>query len=475
MPVIDYTAEQAVLGSMLQDSSIVSDALSVVKAEDFGDSFDRRLFEAARALFREGAPVDALTVLGKLGLDADADSRAKVAAILDAAPTATNWREYAGIMHDRAILSLIQAEALRINGALTLDDCREPVAAITSALHAGRGIQGKTLEELLCNFAVRQDPAYTQQERFETGFSQIDHLVKLTRGKFAMIAGQPSDGKTALALQWALRFAAKQSVGVFSLETDDDTVADRFVTHGFGIDYDKIVDQRMTDVDWVTFADKMPIFAKRNLRVFDESRLTAEQIAAVSTAYGFDAIFVDYGQLIETEHEKGATRAELLARVSQTLKIFAGETETLVVLLLQLKEPQKYRVKVKGEYKTRTLRPTMDDLGESRQWMKDADMIFILSRPDVDPDDTDNPYIELDYDKNRLLKVAKNKEGKRGTVTLYFDGLHQTFYINGQQPAARKPSDRGGSKQKEAGNPGQQSVFGKMQELPPDQEEGMPF
>ena len=459
---MDYIAEQSVLGSMLQDSEIVAEALSMVKAEDFLNERNRRLFEASRALFREGAPVDMLTVLGKLGLDRDEDWRKHVANILDETPTAANWREYAAIMHDNAVLVRIKDAAARIYSAHTLDECREPAAEITSEFHAGRGIKGKTLDELLAEFAERQAPDHRQKERFLTGFSQIDHLAKLTGGKFVMIAGQPSDGKTALALQWALHTAAAASTGVFSLETDDETLTDRFVTHGFGIDYDHIVDQRLTDLDWVTFAEKLPLYARRNLRVFDESRLTADQIAAVSTAYGFKVVFIDYGQLIETDHERGVPRAEQLARVSQQLKIFARETDTLVVLLLQLKQPERYKTR---EGKLKTIKPTMEDLGESRQWMKDADVIFILSRPDENDNvDEDNPYVEkLSYDKHRLLKIAKNKEGKRGTVTLYFDGLHQTFYINGQQPEARRPSHR---KKRETGNPGQQT----LSEIPEDKE-----
>lgn len=468
-----YIAEQSVLGSMLRDSDVVSAALAEVKAEDFLDERNRRLFEAARALFREGAPVDALTVLGKLGLDRDDEWRKYTAETLDSAPTSANWREYAKIMHDNAVLLRIKDGASRIYSANTLDECREPVAAITSEFHAGRGVKGKTFEELLSEFAERQSPEHRQKKRFSTGFSQVDHLAKLTGGKFVMIAGQPSDGKTALALQWALHTAATASVGVFSLETDDETLTDRFVTHGFGIDYDHIVDQRLTDVDWVTFAEKLPLYARRNLRVFDESRLTAGQIAAVTAAYGFRVIFVDYGQLIETEHERGVPRAEQLSRVSQELKTFARETDTLVVLLLQLKQPETYRVKLPGGgYTTKTKKPTMEDIGETRQWMKDADVIFILSRPDEnDNADGDNPYFEkLSYDKNRFLKIAKNKEGKRGTVTLYFDGLHQTFYINGQQPEARRPSHR---KKQEPGNPGQQTF--EMRTLSKEDEEGMPF
>ena len=452
----EYIAEQSVLGSMLRDSDVVASALAEVRAEDFLDDHNRRLFEAARALFREGAPVDALTVLGKLGLDRNEEWRKHVADVLKNVPTAANWREYAKIMHDNAVLTRIKDCASRVYSANTLDECREPIAAITSAFHAGHSIKGKTLDELLAAFAERQSPEHRQKQRHLTGFSQIDHLAKLTGGKMCIIAGLPSDGKTALALQWALGFASSASVGVFSLETDDETVTDRFVTHGFGIDYDHIVDQRLTDLDWVAFAEKLPLYARRNLSVFDESRLTADEIAAVSTAYGFKVVFVDYGQLIETDHERGVTRAELLARVSQSLKRFALSTDTLVFLLLQLKQPETYKIKTDMGVITRRKAPTMEDIGETRQFEKDADVIFLLYRPDRNgTDDDGNPYVEkLSYDRNRILKLAKNKEGRRGSLTLYFDGLHQTFYVNGQQPEARRPSSR---KKEEAGNPGQTS------------------
>ena len=463
-----FSAEEAVLGSILIDSSITAEALSVVRGEDFQEPKNRRLFEAARALFREGAPVDALTVIGKVGLDRDQKERERLAAILENVITSANWREYAEIMRDEATLTRIQSSALRIMEAHTLKDCREHVAMISSEFNSGHGVKGKSLNDLLIEFSERQSPDHQQKQRHSTGLSRIDHLTKLTGGKLCLIGGLPSDGKTALALQWALNFAKSAPVGVFSLETDDETLTDRFVTHGFGIDYDHIVDQRLTDADWVTFAVKEPEIAKRNLKVFDESRLTADEIAAISTAYGFKAIFIDYGQLIETEHEKNATRAELLSCVSLTLKSFALSTDTLVFLLLQIKEPKTYTIKTDMGTITKRKAPTMEDIAETRQFEKDADVIFLLYRPERNgADDDGNPYIEpLSYDKNRILKVAKNKEGRRGSLTLYFDGLHQTFYPNGQEPSAHRPGDK---------RPRQDSDPGQVTFEDVENQEGMPF
>ena len=62
----------------------------------------------------------------------------------------------------------------------------------------------------------------------------------------------------------------------------------------------------------------------------------------------------------------------------------------------------------------------MHDLKESGQLEADADMIFMLFRP--------NPKDEaLDHDRHRILKIAKNKEHRQGAWPVYFDGARQTF------------------------------------------------
>ena len=69
--------------------------------------------------------------------------------------------------------------------------------------------------------------------------------------------------------------------------------------------------------------------------------------------------------------------------------------------------------------------PGMSDLKESGQFEQDADMIFMVYRPD--PKAKDGP--ELDQNKHRVLKIAKNKEGPRGAWYMVFDGPKQTFSL----------------------------------------------
>ena len=69
----------------------------------------------------------------------------------------------------------------------------------------------------------------------------------------------------------------------------------------------------------------------------------------------------------------------------------------------------------------------MHDLKESGQFEQDADMILLLFRPGPGDKGPDGSALnEMDH---RLLKIGKNKEGRWGTWTLYFDGGKQTFSV----------------------------------------------
>lgn len=416
-------AEYGVLGSLLIDPGIAPALVSRVDPRDFASETCRRLFEAARALLREGSPIDAITVRDKSGLGHDVD--ALILQLMETTPTAANWEAYADLMHEQSTLRQIRAQAQLLASAPTLDECRAPLEAMQEVYNAGKQLEAWTLEQLLLEFADRQ--AHTEPKEYITiGLDPIDKNTFLDHGDVLMIGGAPSDGKTAFALVAAYHMAKTHNVGFYSLETGKEKLEDRLVTSGMQIDFSRIKKQQLTDEDWMTFAEKSAEASKRRLTILRAGGLTAEQITNSARARGFDVIFIDYVQLITPVYTRNLSRAEQMAEVSRTLHTFAQTSNTLVVELAQLTRQDR---KDKRER-------DMFDLGESSQFEKDADLILLLYRPPKDAHfvEGDKHSESLDPDKTRILRVAKNKEGMRVRLPLAFDGAHQSFYVLSENP-----------------------------------------
>lgn len=428
-------AERGVIGSLLIDESLVREMVSVVDAQDFLNPANRLIFQAARQLFRDGKPVDALTIRDRVG----SQYSDYMTQLMEITPTSANWREYAALMHSQATTQRIKNLAQYIlENAVTLDDCRQPCADMAQLLADGRRIDAWTMRQMADDFFIGQDPDAPAPKYITYGLDVLDNGSYTELGDVVIIGGYPSDGKTALALSMAYHMAAEYKVGFFSLETDKRKIRDRLMAHIGQISLGDIKRRRLIDPDWVALAAKGPEMAKRDLTVVQAAGMTAPEIQSVAQAYGFQVILIDYIQLVTPETDRRAPRSEQVAEVSRSFHTFAQRTGTLVVELAQLTRPDK------GTWRP----PTMQDLKESGQLEQDADMIVLLYRPD--PEDK-----TLDQNDNRSLKIGKNKEGRRGTWLLSFDGERQTFALLGADgKPRRRPSDRKRRKQDE-GQPGQ--------------------
>lgn len=402
-------AERGVIGSLLIDESLVREMVSMVDAQDFLNPANRLIFQAARQLFRDGKPVDALTIRDRVG----SQYSDYMTQLMEITPTSANWREYAALMHSQATTQRIKNLAQYIlENAVTLDDCRQPCADMAQLLADGRRIDAWTMQEMMEDFFRAQDPDAPAPEYVTYGLDVLDQRNYTELGDVVMIGGYPSDGKTALALMMAYHMAARYKVGFFSLETDKRKVRDRMVASVAQIDFDAIKRRTLTESDWAGLAAKSTDMSTRDLTVLRAAGMTVADIQSASQAYGFQVVVIDYVQLITPEVSRRAPRSEQMADVSRALHTFAQSSGTLVIELAQLTRQER------GSWRE----PDMHDLKESGQFEQDADIIFLLYRPSPS-DDT------LDQEKNRILKIAKYKEGPRGRWPLYFDGPKQTFSV----------------------------------------------
>jgi hypothetical protein len=94
----DVGAEAAVLGSILVDESAIARVLDLVAPDDFYRETNGQVYEAALRLFRDGRPVDNVTLaaeLDRLGVLDRIGGRSQLALLQEQVPTAANIVYYA--------------------------------------------------------------------------------------------------------------------------------------------------------------------------------------------------------------------------------------------------------------------------------------------------------------------------------------------------------------------------------------------
>lgn len=383
--------ETALLGSLLIEPEILGEMMLEVRPEDFSFSAYRHIFAAARKLWQEGKPVDAVTVAeaaGKSYRDAIRDCIALT-------PSAANWRAYAAGARSETIGARLDDLARQMLDAPTTE-AKQTLAEQMQELQ-NRQVAAKEVAWIDGFRAGYQRQGEQKRPNYlNFGILQLDQELYIRPGSFVILGGYASAGKTALATQFAIHFARiGHRVGIYSYETDDETLFDRMIAQSSGVNFSRLKNYKSNPEDFDAMVSTALATKHMCLTYVGASGWDVARIRAHATARRFDVVLIDYVQLI---HSRGDSRAEEVARVSMELHTFAQRTGTTVIGLSQLTP-------------TGQATPGMNDLRESRQLTQDADAILMLYRPN-----------EEDAGHNdRVLHVQKNKEGRVFRMRLTLD------------------------------------------------------
>lgn len=394
--------EVHVVGSILIDPKpVLGDLMTMVprlKPEDFTMERCAAIYEAATRLWLEQKTVDWSTINEAVqAIDPGGEISMQRFCIecMEATPTAANCRRYAVGVQNHARAIRMDDLAQQLLDATTVRE-KEAILTRMQELNAPETSSGevKWMDGLRACYNRIGKPETANYVRW--GMEKLNANLKIRPGGFVILGGYASSGKTALGTQFALQLAQNgHNVCFYSLETDDETLYDRMAAQISGANFMRIQNRTAQESDYnalIAAANKT-----RDMRFTYESAAgwTVEQITGHALARRYDVIVIDYVQLIESS---APNRAEEVARVSRKLHSFAQQTKTVVIGLSQLTPTDHYP-------------PTMNDLRESRQLTQDADAILILYEP------RDEGARETD----RVLKIAKNKQGRRGTILLELD------------------------------------------------------
>lgn len=397
-----YT-QATVIGSMLIDEKTIGPTLADVQPEDFTDLPYRKMYLTIRKMFSEQRTVDPATVMDDLKADGTADWYALIRDCMVATPTAANYREYLRILREQARILKIRRMGETLMSCRDLDIAQKSVSELQAGL-VGRGrMKTTTMAQGLENFFARHR---TKEKYLPWGISDLDEKIYVGTGKFVILAGYPSDGKTAMALSMALTQSVDKRVGFYSLESDDGTLMDRIVARAAMISMGKIKRSELDEEDYSVVAELSEKIISHHLEIVSASGYTVDDIFADAQSKRYDIIYIDYIQLIEGDKRFGGP--EEIAGISKGIHTKVQSTGMDVIGLSQFSRPDKSSKERRA--------PTMSDLRGSGQLEQDADVIMILYREEPEA-----------ANSRRVLKIAKNKEGEIGQMYLCFDGATQRF------------------------------------------------
>ena len=429
--------EEAVLGAMLIEPSIIDEAMEELSPSCFYDPAHRMIFEAMQALVNEHAAIDIITVSSKLSAQKNLEAVGGAVTLVNLSQkigAAANIEYYIRILKQKNIQRELIAASHRIlkdsyDESVNVDDLID--TAQSQIYDAIQDNVKKDVQEVgsIINTALNeiQDmQGQTGLNGVPSGFPTLDRMTMgWQKSDLIILAARPSVGKTAFSLNLARNAAVDHNMPVafFSLEMSAIQLVKRLMTSESGLPADKIKGgSKLEDYEWQQLEMTLSNLTKAPLYIDDtpgipltEFRTKAKRLVKQK---GVRLIIVDYLQLMQGPPDLRAMREQEVAAISRSLKATAKELNIPIIALSQLSRQAVQREKGNGK-------PQLSDLRESGSIEQDADMVLFIHRPDFLGLSETPEGKEMTY-----VIIAKHRNGETGEIPMRFKSERVKFIEN---------------------------------------------
>ncbi len=414
-------SEMAVLGSILLDRDAAFLAYPMLKTEYFFNESHRKIYDAIQSLISDGSPVDFVTLANRLKEKGELDTvggPAYLATLMESSPTSLHIEYYANSVRDYYRLrSLINTSSKVISlaynsGAQDVGVALDGFSEMLFEVFSGDPERSaSTSRSLMREFWTDFEKRYNNPGKFgiSTGYLELDAILNgFNAGDLVVVAGRPSQGKSALAAGSILALAeAKVPSILFSYEMSRLELSQRFVSMQSNVALAKIrsaVGLSQKDLEAMSKSvaklNDLPLYIDNS--PFGDLFYLSSAIRRYVFQYKCRVIFIDYLQIIPT-HTEDLTNE--YGKITRTLKILARSLNITVVLLSQLNRSAESRSGGK---------PKVFDLRQSGRIEEDSDVVLLIHRKEESPEDAE-------------IIIGKNRNGPCGMVNLYFDSEKVKF------------------------------------------------
>jgi replicative DNA helicase len=372
-------AERSVLAAMLLDPEAIGRAIELIEPRTFYRAGHQKIYEAILALYDRNEKADLVTLSEELRKRGDLEAVGgppALAQVLEYATTTANLDHHIRIIHAKDVLrQLIKASAEIQQESYAGSD--ETAAILDRAEQRIFAIADQRVRAGFVSVRDLLKPSFEHiQKMFErqalvtgvpTGYTDLDEITAgFQNSDLIIVAGRPSMGKSALALNFAENAAiptgkfSRVPVAVFSLEMSKEQLAQRLLCSQGGISLHRVRSGRLTNEDWPRLTTAAGLLNDAPILIDDSPSPSLMEIRAkcrrLRAENKLGLLIVDYLQLIRGSG-RAENRVQEISQITRGLKSLAKELNVPIIALSQLSRAVETRDK--------TGRPQLSDLRES--------------------------------------------------------------------------------------------------------------
>lgn len=424
LPPQSVQSEQSVLGALMLAPDALAKVADWLRPEDFYRRDHQLIYRAVCELAAKRQPYDPVTLADWFeaqGLGEQVSGGAYLVELATTQGSAANIVAYAEIVRDKAILrQLIEVgtgianDGFQPEGRETSDILAEAQRRVSQLAGAPRIGGPKGMKEVGRRWYDELQRRYAGESELlglGTPWGRFNAMTAgLKPGELIVIAGRPSMGKSAFAVNIATANALRDKrVLFFNLEMTDVSIYNRAIASIMDVPLQWLRNPKdEAGVDyWPRVTEGVRRMNAAALVIDDSPGLTIEQIIARAKREHMrrplDMVIVDHLHLMPLP---GKTRETVeIGNITRALKGLAKELNLPVLLLSQLNRSVDGRAGSK--------RPVMSDLRESGNIEQDADLIVMLYRDDYYAEREERAS---EYPGFIEVIIAKQREGETGKV-----------------------------------------------------------
>ncbi|MDG2220982.1 MAG: replicative DNA helicase [Rubripirellula sp.] len=431
-PPFDLDAEMGVIGSVLLFPE-ACDEIASLKADDFYDDKNRKIYEVLRDMHDSGDKIDITLLVSRLRTQDDYDKVGGAAYLAELSSSVANAAHivyYANIVGEKAIYrKLIQSSTEVLTSAYQQESSAKELCAQAEqkvfAIMDGRSSQSVlTMSDVLHQAMDRMEARLRDEDlegSAESGFARFDEMTGgMHNGELLILAARPSMGKTALAMNMGEHVAIEQQLPVLfvSLEMSGIELADRMLCSLARVNGHRLRNGTISADDRDRLMRKANEISQAPLFVDDSPSRTVSEIAAAARRIkrreeSLGLIIIDYLQLIEPDNSRDP-RQEQVAKIARRLKGLARELEVPLLCLSQLNRQAE---------DSKDHRPKLSHLRESGAIEQDADVVMFVHREE---------YYHRGDDRAQFagqaeIIISKQRNGPIGDVELTWEADFTRF------------------------------------------------